>query len=155
VRRLLMSAANTGSQARRLQMEGQVRWPGGVGLKTAEGAGRRERQYANCGVPGPQRAGTLRYVGRSAPSPPLLHRAPWAQIPPGLSPSLDEARGSDQLRLPILTELLVPPRQNEVFWMRVGSYSLCDRAALPRRDAPTSPLMVNGSEMPSAGIALP
>jgi transposase InsO family protein len=32
-----------------------------------------------------------------APRPaPLLHRAQWAQMPPGLSPSLDEARGSDQ-----------------------------------------------------------
>jgi hypothetical protein len=39
------------------------------------------------------------------------HIATWAQIPPELFPSLDEARGSDQLRSPILTELLVPPRQ--------------------------------------------
>src|SRR5258707_15895623 len=112
----MMADSLTGSRRARVikqaagQMEGQVRWPGGVGLQTAEGAGRRERQYANCGVPRTTTGGTLRYVGGSAPAP-LLHRAPWAQIPPGLSPSLDEARGSDQLRSPILTELLVPPRQ--------------------------------------------
>jgi hypothetical protein len=32
-------------------------------------------------------------------SPPLLHRAAWAQISSGLSPLLDEARGSVQLGL--------------------------------------------------------
>jgi hypothetical protein len=34
------------------------------------------------------------------------------------------------------------------------SYNLYKRAALPGRDEPTFPLVVNGSEMPSAGIAL-
>src|SRR6476619_4118251 len=41
---------------------------------------------------GAERCATLR-APRLAP---LLHRAPWAQMSPGLSPSLDETRGSGQ-----------------------------------------------------------
>ncbi|MGC0396080.1 hypothetical protein ACVME9_005187 [Bradyrhizobium liaoningense] len=43
------------------------------------------------------RNGTGRCAMPRAPRPaPLLHRAPWAHIQPGLFPLLDEARGSDQ-----------------------------------------------------------
>ena len=52
-------------------------------------------EYANRNVPGPQRGGTLRYVEGSAPRP-VAPPSLWAQIPPGLFPSLDDARGSDQ-----------------------------------------------------------
>ena len=48
--------------------------------------------YANRSAPDTQRDGTPR-----APRPvPLLHRAKWAQINPGLRSSLDERRGSGQ-----------------------------------------------------------
>jgi len=45
----------------------------------------------------PDRNGAGRCATSKAPRPaPLLHRALWAQIPQGLFPSLDEAKGSDQ-----------------------------------------------------------
>jgi putative transposase len=47
----------------------------------------------------PGRNGAGRCAMPRAPRPaPLLHRAQWAQIPPGLFPSLDEARGSDHFQ---------------------------------------------------------
>src|SRR6478752_6380447 len=46
----------------------------------------------------PGRNGAGRCAMPRAPRPtPLLHRAPWAHIQPGLFPLLDEARGSDHV----------------------------------------------------------
>jgi putative transposase len=50
-------------------------------------------EYSDRSALEPQRSGALRYTGGSAPRP--VRRAPWAQMSPGLCPSLDEPRGSD------------------------------------------------------------
>jgi putative transposase len=51
-------------------------------------------EYADRSALGSQRGGSLRYTGAPRPAP-LLHRARWAQMSPGLSPLLDEVRGAD------------------------------------------------------------
>jgi len=57
----------------------------------------------------PGRNGTGRCAMPRAPRPtPLLHRARWAQIPPGLYPLLDEARGPDQCKSSIISEIQQP-----------------------------------------------
>jgi putative transposase len=67
-------------------------------------------EYAIRSASGPQRGGSLRYIEGSAPRP-VAPLSPWAQMSPGLSPLLDDKRGSDHCGRPFCPNGRSPLRQ--------------------------------------------